>query len=70
MTNFFVKDTDFQPEITHGICPTCAFPTILVSLTRDYYRCITCGTDLEQKINGHIKYMPMEKHGSEDQPKA
>ena len=70
MTNFFVKDTGFQPEITPGSCPTCDFPTILVSLTRDYYRCITCGTDLEQKINGHIKYMPLEKQGGEDQPKA
>ena len=70
MTNFFVKDTDFQPEITRGICPTCDFPTILVSLTREHYRCVTCGTDLEQKINGHIKYMPMEKYGSENQPKA
>ena len=70
MTNFFVKDMGFRPEITNGICPTCDMPTILISLTRDCYRCVTCGTDLEQKINGVIKYMPMEKHVSKYQPKA
>ena len=70
MTNFFVKDTGFQPEITRGICPTCDFPTILVSLTRDYYRCITCGTDLEQKINGVIKYIPAAAIGKEEKPEA
>ena len=68
--NFFKKVKRFNPEITHGVCPTCEMPTMLVSLTRYFYRCITCGSDLEQKINGHIKYMPMEKHESEDQPKA
>ena len=36
-------------------------PTMLVSLTRDHYRCITCGSDLEQKVNGVIKYIPMTK---------
>ena len=70
MTNFFEKNVGFKPEITNGICPTCTMPTILISLTRDHYRCVTCGTDLEQKINGVIKYMPMEKHVSKDQPKA
>jgi len=70
MTNFFEKNIDFKPEITNGICPTCTMPTILISLTRDHYRCVTCGTDLEQKINGVIKYMPLEKRTNEDQPKA
>ena len=70
MTDFFVKDTGFQPEITRGICPTCDFPTILVSLTRDHYRCITCGTDLEQKINGVIKYMPIMNEPQETKPEA
>ena len=70
MTNFFVKDMGFKPEITNGICPTCTMPTMLISLTRDYYRCVSCGTDLEQKINGVIKYMPLEKRTNEDQPKA
>ncbi len=31
---------------------------MLVGLTSDYYRCITCGADLEQHINGKISYLP------------
>jgi hypothetical protein len=31
---------------------------MLISLAVDQYRCVTCGTDLEQKINGVIKYIP------------
>ena len=47
-----------QAEIVHGKCPTCDEDTLLVSLTQEYYRCMTCGTDLEQKLNGVIKYIP------------
>jgi len=31
---------------------------MLVGLTKEFYRCMTCGTDLEQKVNGVIKYIP------------
>jgi hypothetical protein len=59
MTNsFFKKGPSFKPEIATGKCPTCHEFTMLVSITRDFYRCITCGADLEQKINGVIKYIP------------
>ena len=58
MNNFFKKEGRFNPEVTHGVCPTCEMPTMLISLTKDFYRCITCGSDLEQKINGVIKYIP------------
>ena len=68
MSNFF-KTTKFEPDITHGICPTCENPTMLVSLTKDQYRCITCGADLVQKINGVISYIPVSKI-SEDKPEA
>jgi len=30
-----------------------------VSIVNDYYKCMTCGTDVEQKINGVIKYLPI-----------
>ena len=46
--NFFTKGPTFKPEVTTGRCPTCHELTMLVSLTRDFYRCITCGADLEQ----------------------
>ena len=45
-------------EIVHGKCPTCEEFTILVGLTKEYYRCMTCGTDLEQHVNGKISYIP------------
>ena len=49
----------FTPEVVNGLCPTCDEDTLLVSVTRDKYRCVTCGTDLEQHINGKISYIPM-----------
>jgi|TARA_R100001530_G_scaffold106243_1_gene74205 uncharacterized protein (DUF983 family) len=56
--NFFNKPPTFNPDVTQGVCPSCTLPTMLVSLTKDFYRCITCGADLEQKRNGVIKYIP------------
>jgi hypothetical protein len=32
---------------------------MLVSVASDYYRCVTCGTDLQQHINGKIVYLPV-----------
>ena len=48
----------FYPDIVNGICPTCEETTMLVGITKDYYRCLTCGTDLQQYINGKISYLP------------
>ena len=48
----------FTPEVVNGKCPTCEEDTLLVSIAREYYRCITCGTDLQQHINGKISYLP------------
>ena len=48
----------FKTEIVNGRCPHCNFDVILVSLASDHFRCTTCGTDLEQKINGKISYIP------------
>ena len=70
MNNFFKKARKFNPEVTHGVCPTCEMPTILVSLSKDFYRCITCGSDLEQKINGVIKYIPSSVIRKEEKPEA
>ena len=47
-----------QAEIVNGICPTCDEYTPLVGLTQQFYRCMTCGADLEQHINGKISYLP------------
>ena len=51
-------DIDIKTEIVNGTCPTCTCKTLLVSIARDQYRCITCGTDLKQQVNGKISYIP------------
>ena len=54
-----IKFLKLAPEVVNGICPNCEEQTLLVSVTRDQYRCITCGTDLQQHINGKISYIPI-----------
>jgi len=44
-------------QIVTGNCPECRTDTILVSFEPNLYRCVNCGYDLEQKINGVIKYV-------------
>ena len=45
-------------EIVNGKCPTCNQFTMLVGLTKEFYRCMNCGADLEQHVNGKISYLP------------
>ena len=52
------KYVKFNAEVVTGKCPTCEMDTMLVSITPDFYRCITCGSDLRQHINGKISYIP------------
>ena len=49
----------FNAEIVNGKCPTCDEHTMLVSIACDHYRCVTCGSDLQQHINGKISYLPI-----------
>ena len=49
---------NLKAEIVNGKCPTCEQETLLVSLTPELFRCITCGSDLRQLINGKISYIP------------
>jgi uncharacterized protein (DUF983 family) len=46
-------------EIVNGQCPTCDEDTMLVGLTNELYRCMNCGADLQQHINGKISYLPV-----------
>ena len=53
--------TNFQisAEIVNGTCPHCKQDTVLVSLWTNYiFRCMTCGQDVKQKVNGKISYIP------------
>ena len=45
-------------EIVNGVCPTCQEFTMLVGVTKTFYRCMNCGADLEQFVNGKISYIP------------
>ena len=57
------KNFKITAEIVNGICPTCDEYTPLVGLTKQFFRCLTCGSDLEQHINGKISYIPhLHKH--------
>ena len=48
------KGLNIKAELVNGTCPTCSTETILISLTPELFRCVTCGTDLRQHINGKI----------------
>ena len=48
-----------EPEISNGVCPHCEEKATFISIVNDYYKCMNCGTDVEQKINGVIKYLPL-----------
>ena len=54
----FGKALDVAAQVTGGVCPTCNHETMFVSLSPEIYRCMNCGTDCRQYINGSIKYLP------------
>ena len=58
-----LKSIRVNAEVVNGVCPTCEMPTMLISLTSDHYRCITCGSDLRQHVNGKISYIPAMTSG-------
>ena len=53
-----MKPFKFKAEVVPGKCPTCEEHTLLVGITKQFFRCMTCGSDLEQHVNGVIKYIP------------
>jgi uncharacterized protein (DUF983 family) len=46
-------------EVVNGKCPTCDEYTMLVSLSPEFFRCMNCGSDLQQHVNGKITYLPV-----------
>ena len=53
------ENINVQAQVVNGECPTCSEITVLVGLTHDFYRCMNCGADLEQHVNGKISYLPI-----------
>jgi len=51
----------FTTEIVTGDCPECSTQTMLVNIYDHVFRCVNCGYDVEQKVNGVIKYMKVNK---------
>ena len=72
MTKFgkgmFGKRLELNTEVTNGTCPICSETTVFVALFAQVYRCINCGSDTRQEINGHIRFMPMGMSGVGKQP--
>jgi len=64
----FGKGISFKTEVTNGDCPMCQEHTVFVSLYHNVYRCITCGADTRQRVNGVIKFMPIGQTGMKDPP--
>ena len=55
----FGAGMEINAQVVNGQCPYCTADSILVSVHKTIFRCITCGSDIEQKINGKIRYMPL-----------
>ena len=63
MSRFFKRTLlKLKPEITSGVCPHCDDMSTFISIVNDNYRCMNCGFDVEQKINGVIRYLPIGKN--------
>ena len=50
------KKFKVEAEIVNGKCPTCDQFTMLVGIEQSFFRCMNCGSDMEQHINGKITY--------------
>ena len=64
----FGKGLEIKTEVTNGTCPVCDETTVFVSIFSSIYRCISCGSDTKQQVNGHIRFMPMGTAGFGKQP--
>jgi predicted metal-binding protein len=63
--NMFGKGMVLNTEVTNGTCPLCHADTVFVSIHSHIYRCMNCGIDTEQKVNGVISFMPLTAPGEE-----
>ena len=55
----FGTGLEINAQVVNGKCPFCEAQSILVSIYKTVFRCITCGSDIEQKVNGKISYIPV-----------
>ena len=64
--NDLFADIIRKAKMVDGVCPHCTEHTLLISVVNDYFRCLNCGGDIEQKINGKISYLPVDLATEED----
>ena len=64
----FGSGIEIKTEVTNGTCPICHESTVFVSIFSTIYRCITCGSDTKQEVNGHIRFMPITQSGVGKKP--
>jgi|TARA_R110002020_G_scaffold255_1_gene1398 ribosomal protein S27AE len=55
----FGSGLEINAQVVNGKCPYCTTNGVFVSIHKSIFRCITCGGDIEQKINGKISYIPL-----------
>jgi transposase-like protein len=55
----FGSGIEINAQVVNGKCPFCKADGVFVSIHKTIFRCITCGSDLEQKVNGKISYIPL-----------
>ena len=59
----FGSGIEISAQVVNGKCPFCNADGIFVSIHRNFYRCMNCGGDTEQKVNGVISYIPASMSG-------
>jgi len=55
----FGSGLEINAQVVNGKCPFCRTEGVFVSIHKTIFRCITCGGDIEQKVNGKISYIPL-----------
>ena len=58
--NNLFADIIRKAKMVDGVCPHCTEHTLLISVVNDYFRCLNCGGDIEQKVNRKISYLPVD----------
>ena len=55
-----MRNLTIDSLVVHGVCPHCKQLTILVSIIDNIFKCTSCGDEVEQYVNGVIKYLPIK----------
>ena len=61
-----MKKHIIESLIVHGVCPDCKELSALVSILDNIYKCTNCGNELQQHVNGVIKYLPLNNKKIKD----